>query len=126
MAHLPRRRIGAGGHALWDPEGHFPNTVWSGTLVLDGPCAYLDVSHQDGAPVFGGEPLRSFVRLPEPLTRHDSATDETWVGENGPELVRSHGTTRPVGGLKLAAGLPAPPDIHHSTCGRTEARRVAR
>ena len=68
----------------WDPEGGFPNAVWSGTLVIDGPCVYLDVSHQDGIPVPEGEPLRSFVRLPEPLTRYGSATGEVWVGEHGP------------------------------------------
>ena len=67
----------------WDPESGFHNAVWSGTLVIDGPCAYLDVSHQDGKPVPEGEPLRSFVRLPEPLTRLN-ATGEVWVGEHGP------------------------------------------
>lgn len=67
----------------WDPEGGFHNAMWSGTLVIDGPCVYLDVSHQDGTPV-QGEPLRSFVRLPGPLTRHDAATGELWVGDHGP------------------------------------------
>lgn len=68
----------------WNPEGGFHNAVWSGALVIDGPCVYLDVSHQDGWPVPEGEPLRSFVRLPEPRTRHGSATGEVWVGEHGP------------------------------------------
>ena len=58
----------------WDPEGGFHNAVWSGTLVIDRPCVYLDVSHQDGKPVRGGETRLSFVRLPEPLTRLDAAT----------------------------------------------------
>ena len=68
----------------WDPGGGFPNAVWSGTLTMDGPCAYLDVTHRDGTPVPDGESLRSFVRLPEPLTRHDPAADAVWVGEHGP------------------------------------------
>lgn len=68
----------------WAPEGGFHNAVWSGALVIDGPCVYLDVSDQDGIPVPGGKPLRSFVRLPEPLTHYGSATGEIWVGEHGP------------------------------------------
>ena len=68
----------------WDPEGGFHNSVWSGRLLMDGPCAYVDVSHQDGKPVPDGEALRSFVRLPEPLTRYDPAAGAVWVGEQGP------------------------------------------
>lgn len=68
----------------WDPEGGFHNAVWSGTLVIDGPCAYLDVSHQDATLLPEGEPLRSFLRLPEPLTRFDAAVGAVWVDEHGP------------------------------------------
>lgn len=52
----------------WSPEGGFHNAVWSGALVIDGPCVYLDVSHQDGIPASEGGPLCSLLRLPEPRT----------------------------------------------------------
>lgn len=68
----------------WDPEGGFPNAVWQGTLTVDGPCVYLDVSHRDGRPVRDGVTLLSFVRLPGLLTRFDAAAGELWVGEQGP------------------------------------------
>ena len=68
----------------WDPQGGFPNAVWSGRLEIDGPCAYLQVTHQDGTPLSEDRPLRGFVRLPEPLTRYDAHTDEVWVGDSGP------------------------------------------
>lgn len=68
----------------WDPHGGFHNAEWSGTLAVAGPCVYLDVTHQDGTAVAEGERLRSYVRLPEPLTRYDAATGEIWVAGNGP------------------------------------------
>ena len=69
----------------WEPDGGFHNAVWWGTLVVDAPCVYLDVSGTDSAvPKHKGEPLRGFVRLPEPLTRYDPDTSAVWVGEDGP------------------------------------------
>jgi len=68
----------------WDPQGSFPNATWSGKLAIDGPCAYLDVYHQDGVPVPESRPLRSLIRLSEPLTRLDPSTGEVWIGEYGP------------------------------------------
>ena len=69
----------------WNPEGGFHNAVWRGTLVVDAPCVYLDVSGQEGAvPTPEDDPLRSFVRLPEPLTRYDPDTNAVWVGDHGP------------------------------------------
>lgn len=68
----------------WDPEGGLHNAVWSGVLVIDAPCVYLQVNHQNGDEAPRGETLNSFVRLPEPLTRYDPATGEVWVGDDGP------------------------------------------
>ena len=69
----------------WDPDGGFHNAVWSGTLVVEHPCVYLDVDRQDGtARTSPDGPLRSYVRLPEPLTRYDVATGVVRVGEHGP------------------------------------------
>lgn len=70
----------------WDPAGGFYNAMWSGTLVLDAPCTYLDVSHQDGRVALTpqGDTLRAFVRLPEPLTRYDPAAGALWVAGRGP------------------------------------------
>jgi hypothetical protein len=69
----------------WDPEGGFHNAVWSGTLVLEHPCVYLDIAQRDRtAPVTRDVPLRSYLRLPQPLTRYNVATGEVWVGEHGP------------------------------------------
>ncbi len=68
----------------WDPEGGFHNAVWSGVLSVEGRCVYLDVTSQDAIGVAESAPLRSFVRLPEPLTRLNAATGELWVGDRGP------------------------------------------
>ena len=83
MAGQARKLLGMYG---WDPEDGFHNAVWSGTLVLDAPCAYLDISHQNGriALTPEGDPLRAFVRLPEPLTHYDPDTGAVWVGGRGP------------------------------------------
>ena len=70
---------------LWDPEGGFHNAVLSGTLVVEHPCVYVDVaSTTSETQVVQGGPVRSIVRLPEPLTRYDFATGELWVGDYGP------------------------------------------
>lgn len=68
----------------WDPEGGFHNAEWSGTLAVEHPCVYLKLKSRNGAAIAPGEALRSFVRLPEPLTRYDASTDRLWVGGNGP------------------------------------------
>ena len=81
----------------WDPEGGFHNRKWSGTLVVEHPCVYLDIhdmqdyrQEDEGlrgdAPAASTElpPLRSYVRLPEPLTRYDESTGRLWVGGYGP------------------------------------------
>ncbi|GEM_PF-3250759 len=69
----------------WDPEGGFHNTAWSGTLVVEDPCIYLEVDKQGGRELApGDERLRSFVRLPAPLTSFDAASGALWVGEYGP------------------------------------------
>ena len=40
---------------------------------------YLDESRKNGTKLAsGGEPLRSLMRLPEPLTRFDATTGELW------------------------------------------------
>lgn len=74
----------------WDPHGGFHNAVWSGTLEVKGPCVYLAVTHQDGTALPGQESLRSYVRLPEPLTRYDAATGEIRVAGNGPMTSGDH------------------------------------
>ena len=66
----------------WSPEGGFPNAVWSGQLVLDGPCVYLQVAQQNRSPIPASESLRSFVRLPEPLTRYNAETGGVRVGDD--------------------------------------------
>ena len=74
----------------WDPGGGFHDSVWSGDLVVEHPCIYLDVentgsSGHDGAvPASHDELIRSYVRLPEPLTRYDLSTGQIWVGDYGP------------------------------------------
>ena len=69
----------------WDPEGGFHDAVWRGTLIVDAPCVFLDVSGQEGAVLTPeNDPLRGFVRLPEPLTRYDPDTNSVWVGDHGP------------------------------------------
>ncbi|MCY4176490.1 MAG: hypothetical protein OXD37_09210 [Acidimicrobiaceae bacterium] len=75
----------------WNPVDGLPNAVWSGTLMIDESCVYLDVSHilddshhQDGYTIPEDEPLRSFLQLPQPLTQLNITTDELWVGEHGP------------------------------------------
>ena len=68
----------------WDPHGGFHDVVWTGTLVVEPPCVYL----KDIVPVpeLASQPSlwRSYLRLPEPLTRYDPATGEVWVAGNGP------------------------------------------
>ena len=69
----------------WDPSARFHNAVWSGTLALDGPCVYVEVSQQSGSEsVFTDAPLRSFLRLPQALTSFDAVAGELWVGDYGP------------------------------------------
>ena len=69
----------------WDPEGGFHDAAWRGTLVVDAPCVYLDVSERDSdVPKRQGALLRSFLRLPELKTRYDPGTDAVWIGDNGP------------------------------------------
>ena len=64
----------------WDPEGGFHDAAWRGTLVVDAPCVYLDVSESDSdVPKQQGALLRSFLRLPELKTRYDPSTDAVWV-----------------------------------------------
>ncbi len=82
---LPRGTYG------WNPVHSLPNAVWSGNLVINDSCVYLDVSHrlddsqyQDGYTIPEDELLLSFVRLPEPLTKFNPETEELWVGESGP------------------------------------------
>ena len=73
----------------WDPHDGFHDTQWSGTLVVHPPCVYLDnitFTPEPAAPPTA--PVRSYLRLPEPLTRYDAATGEIWVAGNGP---MSHG-----------------------------------
>ena len=69
----------------WDPDGGFHDAVWFGTLVIDGACASIDVI-QDGEPVQAPRLglLRSFLRLPGPLTRYDTGSGALWVGDHGP------------------------------------------
>ena len=69
----------------WDPHGGFHDAAWSGTLAVEAPCLYVDAADSGealGAP--RDEPLRSFVRLPEPLTRYDAGTGLVWVDGYGP------------------------------------------
>lgn len=84
----------------WDPHGGLHNAVWSGTLELKGPCVYLEVARQDGAAAAEGERLRSFLRLPGPLTRYDAATGEIWVAGNGPMTSGDHVTVHGSQGWK--------------------------
>jgi len=79
------------GRYEWVPVDGLPNAVWSGTLVIDESCIYLDVSHifddsyhQDGYTIPEGEALRGCLNLPEPLTQLNATTGELWLGEHGP------------------------------------------
>ncbi len=78
------------GHDDWDSVDGLANAVWSGSLVVDGSCVYLDVSHilddlhQDGYSIPKDVTLRSFLRFPKQLVHLDTATAELWVGEYGP------------------------------------------
>ncbi len=81
---------GTYGWGKWDLSNSFPNAVWSGTLVIDESCVYLDVSHilddshQDGYSIAKDVALRSFMWFPAHLVRLDIATGELWAGEYGP------------------------------------------
>lgn len=69
----------------WDPEGGFHNAVLSGTFAVEHPCTYVDAAGADaGSQDLPDGPIRSIVRLPEPLTRYDPASGELWVGDYGP------------------------------------------
>jgi hypothetical protein len=68
----------------WDPEGGFHNSAWYGTLSVEHPCVYIELKSRDGIAETGGEALRSYVRLPGPLTRYDASTGQLWVGGSGP------------------------------------------
>lgn len=75
-------RLGAselGGMYGWDPEGGFPNAALQGTLLVDAPCAYLVTGASGSVPEQDEDPLRRFLRLPEPLTRYDPGSNTVWV-----------------------------------------------
>lgn len=73
----------------WNPRDRFHNSVWSGELKVDGRCVYLELSPQTVLELSVGDAqIRSFVRLPEPLTSYDPVTGELWVDDHGP---MSHG-----------------------------------
>ncbi len=84
------RPWGAYGRTDWDLTNSLPNAVWSGTLVVDESCVYLDVSHilddfhQDGYSIAKDVALRGFLHFPIQLVRLDTITGELWAGEYGP------------------------------------------
>ena len=79
------RSVELAGMYGWDPEGGFPNAVLVGTLRVAAPCVYVQVSETDGAVLEQAEDSpRSFLRLPEPVTRYDSGSEALWVSYDGP------------------------------------------
>ncbi len=84
------RPWGAYGFGDWDSVDGLANAVWSGTLVVDESCVYLDVSnilddlHQNGYSIPKDVALRSFLHFPIQLVRLDTITGELWAGEYGP------------------------------------------
>ncbi len=84
------RPWGAYRRTEWDLTNSLPNAVWSGTLVVDESCVYLDVSHilddfhQDGYSIAKDVALRGFLHFPIQLVRLDTITGELWAGEYGP------------------------------------------
>ena len=57
-----------------------------GTLVIEEPCAFVDVTDDGGEFVLtpSGEPLRAILRLPRAVTRYYPDNGQMWVDDVGP------------------------------------------
>ena len=82
-AHVDNDIVGT---YAWHPDNGLHDSVWSGTLEIDAPCVYLDVTLQAKGTASSPpkEPLRSFLRLPEPLIRYDADTQTIWFEDHNP------------------------------------------
>ncbi len=79
----------------WTPAGGFPDAAWQGTLVVEPPCVFIDLSAAAAAATTTTtttsesrvvDSARVFLRLPEPLTRYEYESGNIWVGDHGPML----------------------------------------
>lgn len=70
---------------LWPYDGASANAELSGILDIQEPCVYILVPFEgDILRTAEGKPVRSFLKLPDSLTRFNSTTSQIWVGDNGP------------------------------------------
>ena len=84
---------------LWpyDPKQDYSTVEIFGTLVIEEPCVYIEpILDGQTQHTVEGEPVRSFVRLPDTRTFYNSTTDKIWtsgttpINNGGPVLI--HGT----------------------------------
>lgn len=71
---------------LWPYYGENSDAQFFGILDIQEPCVYI-LEPDEGGDILltaEGKPLRSFLMLPESLTRFNSATNQLWVGDSAP------------------------------------------
>ena len=70
---------------LWPYDGEIAGAQLYGILDIQEPCVYiLSQLEEDILRTTEGKPVRSFLQLPESLTRFNPATSQIWVGDSGP------------------------------------------
>lgn len=90
---------------LWPYDGEISTAELTGILDIQKPCVYiLDTFEGDIRRTAEGKPIRSFLKLPESLTRFDSTTDQIWVDDSGP--MTSGDLVKMVGGIHGETKVP--------------------